>query len=711
MSCIHIGGTGGTEISYIVRSLLHRLGLAPNSKQLRIICTSASLEGVSSSGGSDPKFLREFFGTNEKEKQFEVINGPTESYVTVDLDSFAEFTPFFRSLEESPTEECLDQLFNALCESFKIESSDYGEILNQIKIESALHQISKIKKVEDNSEELNIYPISQSDVAKFLFAGDEVAAKGFFRVVGSEDESLKKYFGKLGLHLFVKNLDGIRRSMGIQENSLVAPILYDNATQVCRKTGAIALDAMFCQDCGELYYKGFLYEKKSRLFVTNDSAISENIEEQKNVLIHFPTNGRSYEYKDWRTDYYFNGFIGEITSNPKFLTSSWAGISFMPLEYDKNERRSILPCICVHCEANWSTKSRVKSPIRIMGTGYNKFSQILIEQMMNSLSHSHPKGNVNEKLVVFSDSRKDASLIAADLELNHYRDTVRALLEDHLESFGEKDEDLSDFIEKVKAGTLGFINKHSYAKKNLEDAQIIKSYLKKELNDKEDERFVQKAKNLIRQISSETVPFSIGEKNLVNLVLNDFRSLGMNPAGLHHDRDMSWFDAFSGDDSDENLELGHEKKKCKGFYINKLKSTMRETLTGSLGRDFESLGYGWMTFPRFFGRRKYDEITVKLIDTVLRFLIFHYKTKQIGGGNRGFDNGLLPQYFTNWLTDGDWVKISSMNRREVSDYMLDLMRSVEIINDTFEVNLDRLYVHKAGETFWECSKCRSIQPF
>ena len=52
-------GTSGTEIAYLIRLLLNRLGLSPDSKQLRILSSSASLEG------SDEKsivFLKDFFG-------------------------------------------------------------------------------------------------------------------------------------------------------------------------------------------------------------------------------------------------------------------------------------------------------------------------------------------------------------------------------------------------------------------------------------------------------------------------------------------------------------------------------------------------------------------------------------------------------------------------------------------------------------------------
>ena len=53
-------GTPGTEVAYLIRVLLDRLGLSPDSNQLRIIASSASLSGDAS--GLD--YLEGFFGRN-----------------------------------------------------------------------------------------------------------------------------------------------------------------------------------------------------------------------------------------------------------------------------------------------------------------------------------------------------------------------------------------------------------------------------------------------------------------------------------------------------------------------------------------------------------------------------------------------------------------------------------------------------------------------
>ncbi|MHB8578081.1 MAG: DEAD/DEAH box helicase, partial [Dehalococcoidia bacterium] len=61
-------GTPGTEVAYILRLLLARLGLTPDSPKLRILTTTASLEDNTHGRA----FLREFFGRDN----FELIGTP-----------------------------------------------------------------------------------------------------------------------------------------------------------------------------------------------------------------------------------------------------------------------------------------------------------------------------------------------------------------------------------------------------------------------------------------------------------------------------------------------------------------------------------------------------------------------------------------------------------------------------------------------------------
>lgn len=69
-------GTAGTEIAYLVRLLLQRLGLSPDSPQLRILCSSASLD---SNDAASVQFLHDFFGTTG-DRQVGIIPGKLRSF-------------------------------------------------------------------------------------------------------------------------------------------------------------------------------------------------------------------------------------------------------------------------------------------------------------------------------------------------------------------------------------------------------------------------------------------------------------------------------------------------------------------------------------------------------------------------------------------------------------------------------------------------------
>jgi ATP-dependent helicase YprA (DUF1998 family) len=62
-------GTPGTEVAYLLRALLDRLGLPVDSNQLRIIASSASLEA----GTTGLEYLEQFFSRDRR--RFRVIGG------------------------------------------------------------------------------------------------------------------------------------------------------------------------------------------------------------------------------------------------------------------------------------------------------------------------------------------------------------------------------------------------------------------------------------------------------------------------------------------------------------------------------------------------------------------------------------------------------------------------------------------------------------
>ena len=98
-------GTAGTEVAYLLRQLLHLLGVNPGSPQVRFIATSASLGQPHVARG----FLSDFFGVDPA--SFDIHEGqprPLSVAAEADLDAHARtFEGFARtegdlSVSEAP---------------------------------------------------------------------------------------------------------------------------------------------------------------------------------------------------------------------------------------------------------------------------------------------------------------------------------------------------------------------------------------------------------------------------------------------------------------------------------------------------------------------------------------------------------------------------------------------------------------------------------
>lgn len=84
-------GTPGTEVAYLLRVLLDRLGLNPDSDQLRIIASSASLD----SGNSGLEYLQRFFGRDQSRFAPPVVGTVTQPN-PVALSACSEVASAFR---------------------------------------------------------------------------------------------------------------------------------------------------------------------------------------------------------------------------------------------------------------------------------------------------------------------------------------------------------------------------------------------------------------------------------------------------------------------------------------------------------------------------------------------------------------------------------------------------------------------------------------
>lgn len=125
-----------------------------------------------------------------------------------------------------------------------------------------------------------------------------------------------------------------------------------------------------------------------------------------------------------------------------------------------------------------------------------------------------------------------------------------------------------------------------------------------------------------------------------------------------------------------------------------------------MGRDFESLGYGWLTYDRSSRLAPKTDDEQRLADAVIRHLAFHYRFRSSDSNG---DTKLLV-FFCKWLRKAV-PNFSGLDDDQISAAVKKLLKPLGIIDDLFKIQVNQLYVHKPGKTFWECNVCGAVHLF
>jgi DEAD/DEAH box helicase domain-containing protein len=474
-------GTSGTEVSYILKLLLHRLGLKPDSPKLRIISTSASLEDDE----KGKRFLSEFFG--RKAESFAVVSGqqtPPKVDSHLNLQQFQQaFHDFAETVQKDPletmqpvaTHDASDAIFSLVNDL----GQDKKEIGSEIfQLAKALNKVEATDALRDACVVVNgsVRATKIFDLQKTLFPNPSYpqALRGLLMALafakGKDDRSPQPTRGHIFLHnlqsLWVctnkKCTDPAIGSSRKPDDELPPQIGTIHATHRMSCTcGSRVLDLIICQVCGEIFLGGFRNIRpingKDVLILTPDEPNLEGIPD------HFST-GRKYQ------EYAIFWAVEDFSTQP--LTPSWTDkgadcswqeaalnpslgtvrVTKNPNELEqkgwlftirkKLDEAASFPTRCPCCDANYAPRKQFRSPLRTHRTGFQKSAQVIASALLREM----PIGIKHRKLVIFTDSRQDAAKLAAGMERDHYRDMVRLAL---LTALKQQPQDLVCFVKKL----------------------------------------------------------------------------------------------------------------------------------------------------------------------------------------------------------------------------------------------------------------------
>ncbi len=449
-------GTSGTEVAFLIRNLLHRLGLDPSSDQVQFIATSASL----GSGEDGRRFLSEFFGADGS--TFVQLDGepllPEQppSSLTANIEKFTEIG-LGNDLQPA---DALDLLETSRAKDAVIAAAHHSA--------GPVGQTVALSTLDTQLFECSTNPGYPSDAMRGLLRTVDIA----FEIA---DEKTDYLIPRLRTHLFYRKVLGVWACSDPNCSEITddAPRggvgrLWDNPRHRC-DCGARVLRLLYCQSCGELYLQGFVapeiaadqrFADEERFLVPElgdldaipDQARTE--ETSLNSAMYWPNLIPQQQIPDsWRRSHSgsryefafraatFEPRTGRLRHTSPGSHTGWTFEVSHKGGKDHRDRVPALPIRCPHCEADWemfawgpnkrpiTDRSRSRSPIQQMGTGNEKIGQVLIDALVRELrSGNDEHREVRRRLVLFSDSRQDAAKLSAGLEKRHYQDLVREFI-------------------------------------------------------------------------------------------------------------------------------------------------------------------------------------------------------------------------------------------------------------------------------------------
>ena len=450
-------GTSGTEVAYLLKLLLHRLGLTPDSPKLRIMGTSASLES------GDPKslqFLSEFFGSEWTSSQ--IIPGCPADVPIPDTDTVLPYEPFVSIAEMLRDNSELDanEVAAKLLHVGKIEPPGEAYALDDILEIRQWHTSGRI--LAACSKEGATRAVSLTEFGRRLFGeacDDDTlheATRGLLvaRALCESSERLPSF----RLHWFFRNIEGLwactkpgcecepaEMTGGRTSGKLFlnARILCDSPEETHR-----VLDLLYCEVCGTTLFGGsrFPLEANSgwELLITDsdiegipDRQVARFVDRRsyKDFAVFWPSgDAKLYNGAErWQQPTLSGGntrgqwvkaSLDPATARVKLGTENPVqGYKFVVGDPSDS---GALPAMCPLCAANYRHRQFRKSPIRGFRTGFSRVTQILSKEMFYFLPEA------SRKLVVFSDSRQDAAELANGIERSHYSDLLREAMYDEL---------------------------------------------------------------------------------------------------------------------------------------------------------------------------------------------------------------------------------------------------------------------------------------
>lgn len=709
-------GTSGTEVAYLLRTLFSRLGLEPDSPKLRIIASSASLEGE-----YGDQYLKQFFGRSSR---FKRITSPP-----IDIP-------------DNPLHECLKQ-----ADAFKAYDEKCDDTKLPIKPEILKEAVARLC---NRDRKLLASKIDQMVSVARDIGGEQITeqtVRGMIRCLirQKDPQDPKQALLPLRTHYLFKNFEGIwvcsnKECNGVEHTEERPPIgkLFSTPKTLCDDCGSRVLELWACQTCGDLFLGGYKTPVSelprhgwwlSGDFQQLEGLPEGNIKDRKydNYAIFWLGTEKPKKI-DWEKNHIkrrwakgkydpFRGVLEPDKSNNS--NCYFHKVDEKELEKDNADKCSEVPKYCPKCGDIWDYmpksfiggKEKAISPIRKMGTGLQKVLQVLVQTMQNSIDDEDKR-----KTIVFSDSRGDAAKLSVGIEYSHYLDMIRSITVKSLDEV-EQSPDLITILDAIQGKeidqnnfyeTLGRIAGMPGCEGDL-IGSINEAFLKKESLTEDQE-------TQLRSLFSD-----YSYIKLENSVYDRFINLGINPGGYGVNIDgytqqvkngekeeRKWVELFDWTKDKVSRKDKDSLSQFQQDLSDRIQLKLHETITQRIlfarrGTGLEGLGLGWCE-PKIDPELwTIDKLNVsETMSAVVRILVERNRTTLASKPHSD-----IPDFLKKYLNKS--AKQIDCEPTELEQAVKDQIGLNDGSFDQNRVNMQKLVIRKRKNNLvFLCSVCQRI---
>ncbi|MGY4100432.1 DEAD/DEAH box helicase [Nocardia sp. R16R-3T] len=700
-------GTAGTEVAYLLRNLKQRLALTERPEQLRILAASASIDAE-----RDQQYLEEFFG--------------------VDASSF-DFVPGSLAMPTSA-------VVGTAAHVSALRGAE-GDLAGDIARHEGLTDTLRRAFLDEDEDGIKkAVARSLSDLAERVFP--DVAS-------GEAESALTKALSalaaapldtdpKVRAHYFFRNVPGVwacsdPNCSAVPTDEEPRPVgrLYSEPTTRC-SCGARVLELLYCQNCGDVLLGGFTPEGQAHWRRVNTLLLADVPELAKlpdqvrlertanNYLVYWPnpaTGLEALDHSEWSRDnnrvrYQFRR--SELTPATGGIRNvgtqgghtGWTFHAFVPPEARTHRDPATIspfPTQCPSCGDDWEIQygrggQRLphtdpltqRSPIRGMRTGFEKINQVLTTELATNLAAD------DRKLILFTDSRQDAAKLSSGLGLRHYQDLLRLLLHSQTAALGDASADVdlarAHFVDRARSAeswaAVGRLEKR--------DAVVFG-----QLRDIWDERpgtsLADEPALSARLDRGPSIAASSGA------IAAHLLSMGLNPGGPHASLEFTsngrkWTSLYDWDltPPEPRANLSVEQEALRADINHSLLEEVLEGLFSGAGRDFESLGLGWLALGD-----DSDAIDISPVSD----LAYTRASLRVLAGLRRFDGLRPPRPEPPRQLRNFWRAIEREGGPSEAELRGIFLASCGTTVRDYLIDPDRVILRRAGGIGWECRTC------